>query len=299
MAKQLNVNLAVTANTQQAKQQLQSLQQTLSQLTTNSANLKVGLDTHQLQQASQQLIELQAHLKAATNIDTGTLDFTKLNNSIRNSGKTLTQYGQQLLSLGPQGQQAFAQLAQSVAQSEVPMRRLSGLLGQFGTVLKNTIRWQISSSLIHGFMGSIQQAYGYAQDLNKSLNNIQIVTGLSDNQMAKFAKTANTAAKALSTTTTKYTDAALIYYQQGIRSEKEITERTNATIKMANVTGQSTEAVSNQMTAIWNNFADGSKNLEYYADVITALGAATASSSEEISQGLQKFAAVADTVGLS
>ena len=299
MAKQLNVNLAVTANTQQAKQQLQSLQQTLSQLTTNSANLKVGLDTHQLQQASQQLIELQAHLKAATNIDTGTLDFTKLNNSIRNSGKTLTQYGQQLLSLGPQGQQAFAQLAQSVAQSEVPMRRLSGLLGQFGTVLKNTIRWQISSSLIHGFMGSIQQAYGYAQDLNKSLNNIQIVTGLSDNQMAKFAKTANTAAKALSTTTTKYTDAALIYYQQGLRSEKEITERTNATIKMANVTGQSTEAVSNQMTAIWNNFADGSKNLEYYADVITALGAATASSSEEISQGLQKFAAVADTVGLS
>jgi hypothetical protein len=31
--------------------------------------------------------------------------------------------------------------------------------------------------------------------------------------MAKFAKQANTAAKALSTTTTEYTDAALIYYQ--------------------------------------------------------------------------------------
>ena len=44
---------------------------------------------------------------------------------------------------------------------------------------------------------------------------------------------------------------------------------------------------------------DGSKSLEYYADVITALGAATASSSEEIATGLQKFASVADTVGLS
>jgi hypothetical protein len=53
------------------------------------------------------------------------------------------------------------------------------------------------------------------------------------------------------------------------------------------------------MTAIWNNFADGSKNLEYYADVITKLGASTASSSSEIAQGLEKFAAVADTVGLS
>ena len=53
------------------------------------------------------------------------------------------------------------------------------------------------------------------------------------------------------------------------------------------------------MTAIWNNFADGSHNLEYYADVITKLGATTAASSSEIAGGMEKFAAVADTVGLS
>jgi TP901 family phage tail tape measure protein len=39
--------------------------------------------------------------------------------------------------------------------------------------------------------------------------------------------------------------------------------------------------------------------LEYYVDVITALGAATASSTDEIARGLEKFAAVAETVGLS
>jgi len=32
------------------------------------------------------------------------------------------------------------------------------------------------------------------------------------------------------------------------------------------------------MTGIWNNFDDGSKSLEYYADVLTKLGATTASS---------------------
>jgi TP901 family phage tail tape measure protein len=53
------------------------------------------------------------------------------------------------------------------------------------------------------------------------------------------------------------------------------------------------------MTAIWNNFDDGTKKLEYYADAITALGAKTASSSSEIAQGLSKFASVADTIGLS
>ena len=299
MAKALNVSLAVTADTGQAKQQLQQLQQNLQQLATSSANLRIGISAGEIQKASQAALELSAHLKTATNVNTGTIDFTKLNSSIRSSGQSLEQYGQQLLKLGPQGRQAFTQLAQSVAKSEIPIKRLSSLLGNMGTVLANTIRWQLSSSVVHGFMGSIQTAYRYAQDLNKSLNNIQIVTQMSDTQMGKFAVTANKAAKALSTTTTSYTDAALIYYQQGIRDEKEITQRTNATIKMANVTGQSAQTVSDQMTAIWNNFADGSTNLEYYADVITALGAATASSSAEISRGLEKFAAIADTVGLS
>jgi len=68
---------------------------------------------------------------------------------------------------------------------------------------------------------------------------------------------------------------------------------------MANVTGDTAQTVSDQMTAIWNNYDDGSKSLEYYADVITALGAATASSSGEIAQGLEKFSAIAGQVGLS
>lgn len=68
---------------------------------------------------------------------------------------------------------------------------------------------------------------------------------------------------------------------------------------MANAAGESATKVSDQLTAVWNNFYDGSKSLEYYADVMTKLGAATASSTDEIAEGLEKFAAIADTVGLS
>lgn len=53
------------------------------------------------------------------------------------------------------------------------------------------------------------------------------------------------------------------------------------------------------MTAVWNNFYDGSKSLEYYSDVMVKLGAATASSTDEISAGVNKFAATAKTVGMS
>ena len=299
MAKQLNVNLMVSADTGQAKQALASLQQQLTQLRTNPVNISIGGQVKQeALEASKAIAQLQTSLKNSTNAMTGNLNLTQFNQSMQQAGMSLDKYQAQLLKMGPSGQKAFAQLANSIAQAEVPLRRTNTLFTELWISLKNTARWQLSSSLLHGFMGTIQGAYRYAQDLNKSLTDIQIVTQASSEHMAEFAKTANSAAKNLSTTTNSYAQAALIYYQQGL-NDKEVKERTDATIKMANVTGQSAQKVSDQMTAIWNNFDDGSHSLEYYADVITALGAATASSSEEISKGLEKFAAIADTVGLS
>jgi len=93
------------------------------------------------------------------------------------------------------------------------LRRSSKLLDELWTTMKNTARWQLTSSAMHGFMGAVSSAYGYAKDLNASLNDIRIVTGASTEKMAEFAKEANNAAKALSTTTTDYTKASLIFYQ--------------------------------------------------------------------------------------
>ena len=299
MPKQLNINLAMTADTSQAKTQLQQLQRQLTELTQiHSKSSDFGF-TKEIQNATAAAARLQVQLKNATDVDTGKLDLTKFTQSMNKSGMSLEAYQQHLRALGPEGDKAFAQLAASISNADARIRNANTLLGQFATTLKNTARWQISSSLLHGFMGTLQSAYGYAQDLNQSLNNIRIVTGASTDEMARFADKANKAAKALSSTTTDYTDAALIYYQQGIRDEDEIAQRTDTTIKLANVSRQSAEEVSSQMTAIWNNFADGSHNLEYYADVITKLGATTAASSSEIAGGMEKFAAVADTVGLS
>jgi hypothetical protein len=75
--------------------------------------------------------------------------------------------------------------------------------------------------------------------------------------MSKFAIKANKAAKQLSTATTEYTNASLIYFQQGL-SDSDVAERTATTIKLANAVGKNAEEVSEWMTAIWNNFDDGS-----------------------------------------
>jgi hypothetical protein len=48
--------------------------------------------------------------------------------------------------------------------------------------------------------------------LNQSLNDIRIVTGYSADEMDRFAKKANRAAKELKTTTNEYNKASLIYF---------------------------------------------------------------------------------------
>ena len=298
MAKQLNVSLGFTADTSQAKAQLQDLQNQLSKLAlTTGTGQKLGF-TKEIQEATTAAAQLQVQLKNAMNVNTGTLDLGKFSEAMSKSGMSLAKYQQQLSNLGPEGDKAFAQLAQSITNAEIPLKRASSLTTELWTTLKNTARWQLSSSMLHGFMGTLQSAYGYAKDLNESLNNIRIVTGASVEEMDRFAEKANKAAKALSTTTTAYTDAALIFYQQGL-DDDQVEERTNATIKMAHAAGENATEVSSYMTAIWNNFAQGSDNLEYFGDVLANLGAQTAASSAEIAAGLEKFASIGETVGLS
>ena len=293
-----SAGIDVNLNVKGMNSQLKDLQKQLQQI----SNMKIDLGTSNLtadiEKASEAAMKLSAHLATATNPQTGNLDFTKFYTSIQKSGASLEEYGKALQNMGPAGQKAFVSLADSISKAEIPLKRTSKLVDGMWDNLKKTIGWQMSSSLVHGFIGSMQQAVGYAKDLNKSLTDIRIVTGASTDQMAQFAKEANKAAKNLSTTTTDYTRASLIYYQQGL-SDQEVKARTETTIKMANATGTSAQKVSDQMTAIWNNFDNGTKSLTHYADVMTALGAATASSTDEIAEGLQKFAAISDTVGLS
>ena len=292
--KQINYQVNFQANTANVQSALANLQNTLN----NISKTPIAMDDGSIKRAKQEANELAQALKRSVNVNTGKLDLTKFSSQLKMNKKTLQEYSASLFNLGAQGQQAFTQLAQSIAQSEIPLRKTNRILKEMGITLKNTIKWQISSNLLMGFTQGISNAVQYTKDLNKNLNDIRIVSGQSADQMERFAEKANKAAKALSSSTNEYTKAALIYYQQGL-NDQQVKERTDATIKMANVTGDAADDVSSYMTAIWNNFDNGSKSLEYYADVMTALGAATASSTDEIATGLEKFAGIAETVGLS
>ena len=295
--KDIDINLSFTADTEKVKQQLQELKDSLTKITQSAGTDRPLGITSDLTQAINKTTQLQSALQKATT-STGKLDLSQFKHELDKANLSADELATTLSQFGTTGQQAFMNLAKSVSAAEMPIKRTNRLVQEFATTMKNTAKWMLSSGILHGFMGSVQKAVGYVEDLNASLNNIRIVTGQSSEQMAKFAKEANAAAKSLSATTTAYTDASLIFYQQGLTGDA-VKERTDAVIKLSNITGESVEDVSSYMTAIWNNFADGSTSLEHFADIITALGATTASSSAEIAEGLEKFAAIGQTVGLS
>lgn len=288
-----NFQIGFSAN----KSDLKELQNALEMISVKAKMPDNSLNT-ELQRAAVTARQLSEILDRSFNQDLGTINVAKFNQELSRSQLTLKDIYNDFSKIGTQGSYAYNKIASDVLKANVQIKESNKLIDKMAITMANTVRFGISSSIFNNVSNSILKAYNYSVSLNKSLTDIRIVSEQSAEQMADFAVQANNAAKGLGATTLDYTNASLIYYQQGLGAQ-EVQERTEATLKMANVLGESADEVSNYMTAIWNNFDDGSKSLEYYGDVLAKLGAATASSSEEIAEGLEKFAAIGDTVGLS
>lgn len=293
MAKALNYNLNFKANTKEAESALKQLQAQLEKISLKSFKI----DSKGFKEAQADVRKLQQALNFSTT-SAGKLDLTKFNSELKKSGLTINQLSKQMLSLGVDGEKAFASLAKTISSTQTPIRQTNKLIDEMWVTMKNTMRWQFTASALGSFTGAISDAVSYAHQLDSALRDIRIVSGESAESMEQFAVDASKAAKRLSSTTKDYAEGALIYYQQGLDQE-ESRARTETTLKMANVTGDSASQVSSYMTAIWNNYAKGSENLEHFTDVMADLGARTASSSSEIADGLQQFVSLGPVIGLS
>lgn len=297
MANRIQYTIGFDTDVSQAKKQIDSLVSQLQKI--SKISLQTAIDDSSLKSASKAAQELQKHLQTALDVNTGKLNLNAFNNSLRSANTNVNQLGAALLEAGDGGKAAFMSLANSIANAEVPMRRMNATLKQWGTTLKNTAKWEISSTIVHGVEGALSSAVGYVKSLNSSLNDIRIVTGYSADDMTRFAQQANKAAKELSTTTKAYADASLIYFQQGDTAET-VAKKAAITTKAANTAfSASAEEMSEMLTAVWNSYQVGEEELEKYVDIMAALGAATATSTEEIATAMQKVAATANTVGVS
>ena len=286
-------SLDFKANVSDASSQLDKLGHSLNGL----ASRKL-IDGNQFDQAANAALRMKEHLDKALDPQTGKLDLTRLAVSMKNSGDSAKILGQQFATAGVEGQKAFMQVTNAIANAQPSMIKTSKLMDGLWTSLKNTAKWQISSAVLRGFTSSLSSAVSFAKELNKSLNDIRIVSGDSADEMTRFAKEANKMAKEIGTSTTDITQGTLIYRQQG-DDMALAAQKAEITAKAAAITTESTaQEMSEYLTGIWNSYQVGSDELELFVDKLAYVGATTATSMEEIATSMTKVAATANTVGV-
>ena len=287
---QLDVDQSGVKKLQKALQSITSKAQDMSEYGTGNL-------TKELVSASEAAKKLESILSSSWNEKLQQFNLTDVKKGIEDTFVSVENLGKALTGAGADGQAAFTAFQQAVARTNIQLVESNKLLDEMAESMANTVKWGITSSIFNTLTGAISKAYNYSKDLNESLNNIRIVTGASTEEMERFAKTANSAAKAIGSNTLGYTDASLIFYQQGL-SEEDVQARTEATLKAANVTGQAASAVSEQLTAVWNGYKVEAKEAQLYVDKLAAVAAKTGADLEELSSGMGKVASAANAMGV-
>ena len=291
--KKVNIGIGYTLD----KSGLEEMQSYFQRIANKAAEPSNKLNDG-LRQAGKTAKTLDSILEKTFNTNLGTLNVTKFNQELQKSGLTMKKVKADLTAVGNQGVTAYNRLSQAILGTNTQLKQSSKLLDSMFTTFKNTVRYGISSSIFNNFTNSVQKAYEYTKKLDSSLNDIRIVTGKSAQEMDRFAEKANNAAKSLGASTLDMTQASLIYYQQGL-SDAEVEARAETTVKVANVTKQKADEVSEQLTAVWNGYKVTAAETESYIDKLAAVAATTASDLEELSIGMSKVASAAASMGVN
>lgn len=292
---------------QQSLNQVRNALQSLNDIDIEVLSDRTGLNGNQLQKVFDDAIasanQLDTALNKAFDVDLGAINLTKFNQEIKSLD--LNSIYTKMAAVGREGEEAFRKVAAAALNVNTQFKTTHTLLDTMKTSLANTIIYNISQNTLRSLTGSVQQAFGYVKNLDKSLNDIRIVTGMSADDMERFAVEANKAAISLSSSTKDIAEGALIYYQQGDTSENAM-YKAQVTQKASNVSGVDASTMSDYLTAIWNGYQvaeraqrEGMQVYDEYADKVASVAATTASDFNEVATAMGKVAPLANSMGIS
>lgn len=168
-----------------------------------------------LLQIKKEASNVQEALSKSFNAKLNTTNIETFKKSLHESKTSIQQVYKSFSKAGTVGENAFRSMVNQITNVNTQLKQSHAFLDKMAITLANAIKWNAASSAINALSNGVQQAWGFVKSLDTSLNDIRIVTGKSSEQMETFAVKANQAAQSLGRTTTDYTEAALIFAQQG------------------------------------------------------------------------------------
>jgi TP901 family phage tail tape measure protein len=132
-------------------------------------------------------------------------------------------------------------------------------------------------------------------ELNKALTEIAIVTGQTQQQVAKLGEEYNKLAYQMGVTTTDVAKASVEFMRQGL-SQEEAMKRVQVATEYAKISSLDFNKAAEILTATTNSM---NVDIQRAADVFAYLGDATATSASEIGEAFQKVGGSAGALGLN
>ena len=254
------------------------------------------LSQSQVTSATKDIQQLQSAFSKAFDSNIGMLNLKTFQKEL--GGLNVDSLRQSFANAGVQGTQLFNNMIGQIGKMDTNFKNLSSTTDKIFNTMGNTVRWGVTASIFQRIQNSIYGAVEYVQELDRSLNDIRIVSGQSADQMREFSLYANEAAQSLGQTTTAFTDASLIFLQQGL-DQNTSNQLADLTLRMANVTGQDTATASEQITSIMNGYNMTIAETESAIDTLANVAAQGASDMEELATAESRVASTASTLGVS
>lgn len=252
----------------------------------------------QYNEAMTKINALSGALQKAFNPKLGMLNFGTFQKELKGANTSIADIGKSFKAAGSVGDQELNNLIGRLGKIDTGLSTTSKTADKIFNTIGNTVRWGVIASGFQSILNSTHQAVQYMKDLDVSLTNIRMVTDYSKEDMREFAQYANDAAQALGSTTTAYTNASLIFAQQGYNLE-DSSKLGEYSIKLANVTGQQTSDTSNQITSYMNAFQMDIEDIGSALDKWAEVANVSAADVKELSVATQKAGSTASTVGVN
>lgn len=250
----------------------------------------------EIAKATQQAMILEKAIKRATT-DKG-ISYYSLNAELQKAGTSAAKLTATLASGGQQFTASLNAANVALAQSDRTLISLSAKIKEMSRVMVQSFKFTAAQATLQAISNAAREAYQWVYELDKTITNIGVVTGYTGDQLDKVTQNAIAGAKELRIAANDYAEGALIFYQQGL-GDDEVARRVEITAKSARAAGQSLEAMSSQLTAIWNTYRMTGDEMERAASVGAKMAGDTAVDFADIAEAMQTAAAPAEQMGVS
>ncbi|HEY8888950.1 MAG TPA: phage tail tape measure protein, partial [Clostridium sp.] len=172
----------------------------------------------------------------------------------------------------------------------------------FGADLVNNgikmAQWTIVGGLIFGTLSKIKEGFTFINTLDKSMTNIQMITGITRDSVMEMTKAYADLASQLHSTTAEVMASAEEFLRAGHTQEETLKLIQSSTV-MGAIAGQDSKSSADQLIAITNGFKMNADEAMTVVDKLTTVDNMSATSTKELGTALERTSVSAQMAGTS